>query len=97
MIGDNYLVIREWVPNFVLEEHKITKLKAWLRILKLGVEYFHKHFLLDKIRRKIGRVLMLDSTMANVEMGQFTRLHVEVDLTKSLLPKFRLNERIWKI
>ena len=28
MIGDNYLVIREWVPNFVPEEDKITKLKS---------------------------------------------------------------------
>ena len=24
MIGDNYLVIREWVPNFVPEEDNIT-------------------------------------------------------------------------
>ena len=29
MLGDNYLVIREWIPNFVLEEDKITKLTAW--------------------------------------------------------------------
>jgi len=28
MIGDNYLVIREWVPNFVPEEDTITKLTA---------------------------------------------------------------------
>ena len=45
MIGDDYLVIREWVPNFVLEEDKITKLTAWVQIPKLGVEYFNKHFL----------------------------------------------------
>ena len=49
MIGDDYLVIREWVPNFVPEEDKITKLTAWVRILKLTVEYFNKHFLLHKI------------------------------------------------
>jgi len=30
MIGDNYLVIREWVPNFVPEEDKVTKLTAWV-------------------------------------------------------------------
>ncbi|KAJ8436524.1 hypothetical protein Cgig2_026639 [Carnegiea gigantea] len=29
MIGDNYLVIREWVPNFVPEEDTIEKLTAW--------------------------------------------------------------------
>ena len=94
MIGDNHLVIRDWVPNFVPEEDKITKLMAWLRIPKLGVEYFHRHFLLNKIGQKIGRVLKLDSTTANMERGQFTRLCVEVDLTKPLLSKFRLNGRI---
>jgi len=32
MIGDNYLIIREWVPNFVPEEDTMTKLTAWVRI-----------------------------------------------------------------
>jgi len=54
MIGDNYLVIREWVPNFTPEEDNITKLTAWVRILKLSVEYFNKDFLLHKIGSKIG-------------------------------------------
>jgi len=30
MIGDNYMVIREWIPNFVAEEDTITKLTAWV-------------------------------------------------------------------
>ena len=91
MIGDNYLVIREWVPNFVPEEDHIIKLTAWVRIPKLSVEYFHKQFLLYKIGHKIGRVLKIDSTTENVERGQYTRMCVEVDLTKPLLSKFRLN------
>ena len=45
MIGDNYLVIREWVPNFVPEEDSITRLTAWVRIPKHRVEYFNKDFL----------------------------------------------------
>ena len=97
MIDDNYLVIREWVPNFVPEEDKITKLTAWVRIPKLSVEYFNKHFLLHKIGQKIGRVLRVDSTTENVERGQYTRMCVEVDLTKPLLSKFKLNGRIWGI
>ena len=97
MIGDNYLVIREWVPNFVPEEDHITKLTAWVRIPKLSVEYFNKSFLLHKIGQKIGRVLKIDSTMENVERGQYTRMCVEVDLTKPLLSKFRLNGRVWGI
>ncbi|KAJ8421286.1 hypothetical protein Cgig2_029432 [Carnegiea gigantea] len=29
MLEDNYVVIREWVPNFVPEEDTITRLMAW--------------------------------------------------------------------
>jgi len=36
MIGNNYLVIHEWVPNFVPTEDKITELMAWVRIPKWG-------------------------------------------------------------
>ena len=97
MIDDNYLVIREWVPNFVPEEDNITRLTAWVRIPKLSVEYFNKDFLLHKIGSKIGKVRRVDNTMANVDRGQFTRLSVEIDLTKPLLSKFRLNGRIWKV
>ena len=97
MIGDNYLVIREWVPNFVPEEDHITKLTAWVRVPKLSVEYFNRHFLLHKIGHKIGRVLKIDSTTENVERGQYTRMCVEVDLTKPLLSKFRLNGKVWGI
>jgi len=97
MIGDNYLVIRQWVPNFVPEEDHITKLTAWVRIPKLSVEYFNKQFLLHKIGQKIGRVLKVDNTTENVVRGQYTRMCVEVDLTKPLLSKFRLNGRVWGI
>ncbi|KAJ8439289.1 hypothetical protein Cgig2_016837 [Carnegiea gigantea] len=55
MIGDNYLVIREWVPNFTPEEDTFTKLTAWVRIPKLSVEYFNKDFLLHKIGSKIRK------------------------------------------
>jgi len=97
MLGDNYLVIREWIPNFVPEEDHITRLMAWVRIPRLSVEYFNKSFLLEKIGKKIGRVIRVDDTTANVERGQYTRLCVDVDLTKPLLSKFRLNGRVWRI
>ena len=38
MLGDNYVVIREWEPNFVPEEDSITKLTACLRIPRLDVD-----------------------------------------------------------
>ena len=70
---------------------------AWVRIPKLSVEYFNKDFLLHKIGSKIGKVWRVDNTTTNVERGQFIRMSVEVDLTKPLLSRFRLNGRIWRI
>lgn len=67
---------------------------TWVRIPKLRVEYFYKHFLLYKIGQKIGCVLKVDNATANVNRGQYTRLCVEVHLTKPLLSKFRLNGRV---
>ena len=52
---------------------------------------------MEKIGCKIGKVIEVDDTTANVERDQYTRLSVEVDLTKPLLSKFRLNGRIWRI
>ncbi|KAJ8439331.1 hypothetical protein Cgig2_022468 [Carnegiea gigantea] len=33
MLGDNYVVIQEWIPNFVPEEETITQLIAWPQTL----------------------------------------------------------------
>jgi len=33
MLGDNDLVIQEWVPNFIPDEDCITKLTTWVKIL----------------------------------------------------------------
>jgi len=84
-------------PKLFPEENSIVSLTVWVRITKLSVEYFNKDFLLHKIGSKIGKFRRVDNTMANVERGQFTKLSVEVDLIKSLLSKFRLNGRIWKV
>ena len=69
MLGDNYLVIREWIPNFVPEEDTIRRLTAWVRIPRFSVEYFNKHFLLRKIGCKIGKVIRVDDTTVNVARG----------------------------
>lgn len=96
LIDDNYLTIRKWVPNFVPDEAPIKVLTAWVRIPNLAVEYFDTTFL-HKIGSKIGRVLRVDKTTTQAERGQFTRLSVEIDITKPLLSKFWLKGRVWKI
>ncbi|XP_074313623.1 uncharacterized protein LOC141648807 [Silene latifolia] len=96
MIDDHYLTIRIWVPNFVPSEDNITKLTTWVRIPNLPVEYFNATFL-KKIGSKIGEVIRIDNNTATAQRGQFTRLSVEVDISKPLLSKFRLYGKVYGI
>lgn len=90
MIGDNYLTIRKWVSNFVLGEEPIRTLTVWVRISNLSVEYFDKKFL-HRIREKIGKVVRIDKNTKSMDIGQYIRFCIEVDLSKPLLSKFWLN------
>ncbi|XP_021747123.1 uncharacterized protein LOC110712972 [Chenopodium quinoa] len=49
------------------------------------------------IGSKIGKVIRIDKHTESQSRGQFVRFSIEVDLTKPLLSKFRMNGRIWKI
>ncbi|XP_074265181.1 uncharacterized protein LOC141587605 [Silene latifolia] len=84
MIGDHYLTIRKWVPNFVATDEPIRHLTTWIRIPCLSVEYYHED-ILRKIGSKVGKVIRIDKPTALAERGQFIRMSVEVDLTKPLL------------
>ena len=96
MIGDSYLTIRRWVPNFVSDEAPIKTLTAWVRIPHLSIEYFDKQ-VLHKIGVKIGRVVKIDRNTESMDRGQYVRFCIEVDLSKPLLSKFKLNKRTWFI
>ncbi|XP_074267507.1 uncharacterized protein LOC141590888 [Silene latifolia] len=96
MIDDHYLTIRKWIPNFTPSADNIKFLTAWVRIPNLPVEYFNEMFL-KKIGSKIGKVIRVDKNTASAERGQFTRLNVEVDISKPLLSKFRLYGKVYGI
>ncbi|XP_021738160.1 uncharacterized protein LOC110704649 [Chenopodium quinoa] len=96
LIGDSYLTIRKWEPNFVADEAPIKKLNAWVRIPQLSVEYFDKKFLYE-IGSKIGKVVKIDRNTESRDRGQYIRFCIEVDLTRPLLSRFKMNGRIWRI
>ncbi|XP_021851501.2 uncharacterized protein At4g02000-like [Spinacia oleracea] len=96
MLDDNYLTIRNWIPNFIQDNAPMRYLTAWVRIPYLSVEYFDQEFL-HKVGGKIGKVMRIDRNTASTDRGQFTRLSIELDLTKPLLSKFWLKGKIWKI
>ena len=50
-----------------------------------------------KIGEKIGKVIKIDRNTESKDRGQYVRFCIEVDLTKPLLSRFRLNGRVWGI
>lgn len=95
-ILDHYLVVKEWTPDFDPVSDKTEKLIVWVRFPCLPIEYFDWVFL-KKVGEKIGRPIRADHNTGTATRGRFATLCVEVDITKSLLARFKLKNRVRKI
>lgn len=40
LIGDRYLHVQRWQPNFLAESAVITHLPVWIRFLMIPVKYY---------------------------------------------------------
>ncbi|GAU15905.1 hypothetical protein TSUD_41270 [Trifolium subterraneum] len=63
MIYDNYLVVREWSPNFHPMGEVIEKVAVWVRFAGLPIEYYDNkmsHF----IGNRIGKTVTVDRRQA---------------------------------
>ncbi|MCH84794.1 hypothetical protein A2U01_0005630 [Trifolium medium] len=96
MIYDNYLVVREWSPNFHPFGEVIEKVAVWVRFSGLPIEYYDKKILYF-IGNRIGRTVKVDRTTTTQTRGKYARLCVEVDLTKPLLAMFQIKDRYYKV
>lgn len=88
--------MKEWATNFNHFVDNIEKLLAWVRFPCLPIEYYDKEFLM-KIRSKIGRPVRIDQVTRLISRGKFSRICVEIDVTKPLLAKFKLRKRVIRI
>lgn len=71
MIGDRYLHIQRWRPNFIVEMAKIKLLPVWVRFSVLPVEYYIVQWL-QRVGNKIGRTLKVDDTTSITFYGKFS-------------------------
>ncbi|KAI9124747.1 hypothetical protein K1719_004074 [Acacia pycnantha] len=89
MIVDHYLLVQRWRPNFnPWKADNQKRVAVWVRIPALPHELNN----VESIRRignMIGRTLKIDRATVFSEKCGFTRVCVEVDLQKPLLPGFR--------
>lgn len=83
-IGEHFLSIRRWEPNFKPANASCSSVVVWIRFLELSFEYYEIE-VLKEIGNAIGLVLGIDSNTTSEVRGQFARICVQVDLSKPLI------------
>ena len=90
-IGDHFLSIRPWVPDFKPTEASVSSIAVWIRLPELPVEYYDKGPLL-LIGGSIGPVLRVDYNTAVGFRGRFARICIQINLEKPLIRMLRLGK-----
>ena len=44
-VGENYLLVRKWEPEFQAAKAKVSSMAVWIRLAKLPIEFFHPDIL----------------------------------------------------
>ena len=63
-IGENFLSIRPWEPDFSPATANVASVAVWIRLNELPIEYYHAEALLQ-IGKAIGNVLRVDTHTAS--------------------------------
>lgn len=96
MIGDNYLRVQKWKPNFVAESAVINTLPVWVHFPILPVEYYTEDWL-KRAGDQIGKTIKVDATTRATTRGKFARVCIEVDLTKLLKAGYVMKDKEWRV
>nr|POE67859.1 hypothetical protein CFP56_62031 [Quercus suber] len=82
-IGDHFLSIRPWEPDFKPALANVSSIVVWIRLNELPFEYYNAEAL-QLIGKAIGNVFRVDTFTALETRGRFARLCVQVDMEKPL-------------
>ncbi|CAI9100407.1 OLC1v1037404C1 [Oldenlandia corymbosa var. corymbosa] len=95
-IVDHYITVLLYKLNFDTKAENISTVAAWVRIPGLPVHYFHGALLRD-IAKPLGSYLKADNNPLLAERGRYARIVVELDLTKPLVGKVKVDHRIFTV
>ncbi len=90
-IGEHFLSLRPWTPNFRASTASVSSIVVWVRLPELPVEYYHKEALL-LIASGLGPVLRVDVNTATGTRGRFARICIQLDLEKPLARTIRVGK-----
>ncbi|CAN1172831.1 hypothetical protein LINPERHAP2_LOCUS30321 [Linum perenne] len=94
-IYDYYIAVAKWSPSFN-EEEPFQSILTWVRLPRLPIHYFNTTTV-KRIGDHIGRTVRMDLATTESARGRFARVCVEIDITKPLLGKYMIEDKILKI
>ncbi|CAI9087709.1 OLC1v1021852C1 [Oldenlandia corymbosa var. corymbosa] len=95
-IKEHYITVLPWTPNFDPTGENLSAVPTWIRIPGLPLKYFHEALLKD-ITKPMGRFIKGDRNTITAERGRYARVAVELDLSKPLKGKLRIDGKTYNI
>ncbi|KAL0008557.1 hypothetical protein SO802_010059 [Lithocarpus litseifolius] len=74
-IGEHFLTIRAWKPNFKPTSARVCSIALWARLRELPIEYNNKE-VLKEIGNAIGPVIKVDANTTMEARGRFSHICV---------------------
>ncbi|XP_019229741.1 PREDICTED: uncharacterized protein LOC109210738 [Nicotiana attenuata] len=78
-ISENFLSVWKWEPKFVPQESTLTSTSIWIRLQQLPTEFYDKD-ILEKVGRKLGKLLKIDQCTSSTRKGRYARICIQVPL-----------------
>ncbi|CAN0880263.1 hypothetical protein LINGRAHAP2_LOCUS13565, partial [Linum grandiflorum] len=89
MLGETYLTVHRWHKGFNPWRNEVTSTLVWVQLPDLPVEFYHTQAVM-RIASKIGTPVRVDRATKEGARAKYARVCVEVDLTRPLLSKYRI-------
>ena len=74
-LGEHFLYIRPWEPNFKAETTNVSSVAVWIKFNGLPIEYYDVE-VLNEISEAVGKVLRIDTHTASEARGRYAWLCV---------------------
>ncbi|CAN0910754.1 hypothetical protein LINGRAHAP2_LOCUS26460 [Linum grandiflorum] len=88
MLGDTYLTVHRWFKGFDLWTTKVTTTVS-VELLDLPIEFYNPEAVM-RIASRIGKLVRVVRATEAGARGKYAHVCVEVDLSKRLLPKYKV-------
>lgn len=86
----------KWELNFVPEAATTTHTAIWIRLLQLPTEFYDR-MILDRIGKKLGKLLKIDSCTSSTLRGRYARICIQVPLDQPVKNEVQFDNYTQKV